>query len=461
MMDQLVTPMNNGTPVEARDNHKHRNENDAAGKSDFRDTLSSVKAKDQQAHNEEPDAHPLPEGDDHAEKVLSAEEHAARLQRQRRMDLQAKAALLQNGQAIKGGKEALEGHVGMPSRLQGRMNSEDVAALLKKAVSVDDKIDVDELIKGLPQIPVALEGDETVADIVSNLLAGAEAASLAAAMSDKDSKVENRRGEKNVDRIGGKNSEQAFGNSRDGLLNANADDGVDFGADADATYRFNSVKGEGLRSLDMAVRSREGKIDFDVKEAGGRITENVTVLESRRFLGLATPTNSTALASLIANDSEWMTALRPESALLNAATQSSTGKVVHSLKLLLTPHDLGSVTVSLRMVGEELRVHMSVENQNAYRRLQEDNRSMMDALKAHGITVDQISISVSAAEKSDQTQGQNPGQQNGQINQDQENGKGAAGRKQQVQVDEAGGRDGQQNADIDHSADSRSSGVYL
>lgn len=117
----------------------------------------------------------------------------------------------------------------------------------------------------------------------------------------------------------------------------------------------------------MSTVQRDGRVEFDARESSGKATETITVLDSRRFIGLAPSSNASALTGLIANDSEWVSAMQPGSSLSNEAAKSSTGKVVHTLKLHMTPIELGSVTMSLRLAGDELAVHMTVENVAAYK----------------------------------------------------------------------------------------------
>lgn len=130
--------------------------------------------------------------------------------------------------------------------------------------------------------------------------------------------------------------------------------------------------------------------------------------------------------------------MQPGSSLSNEAAQSSTGKVVHTLKLHMTPIELGSVTMSLRLAGDELAVHMTVENVAAYKKLQQDSNSILEGLKAQGLTVDNITISIASSDKSDQTGTQANNQQNQQAQ--QQGQQAAAGRNR----DESGARGGRQ-----------------
>jgi chemotaxis protein MotD len=465
MMDQLINSLNNGAPVENREPSKPRNDKQTTDKGGFGDTLSSVKSNSSSGNYDEDD-HGVDDTNEASNDDTAHVDEAEVLRRKRRAQLQAKEAQQQNAANELSGKDgAAKNDAKMPDALRdlATVTGDEATAILKEAVGLEGRVNDN---NGQEGAAAGVDNDAaapTVADIVSSLLASADGAANALAAGGLEGMPDTRKDDRVTDRLAAKNDALAAKSKGEQQLDPLGKDAAEFPTDGEANYRFNLARGEGLRSLDMSVRGQDGRIDFDVKDAGGRITENVTVLESRRFLGLATPTNATSMAGLIASDSEWMNALRPENALLNSAAQSSAGKVVHSLKLHLTPHDLGSVTMSLRMVGEELQVHMTVENMNAYRRLQEDNRSMMDALKAHGITVDQISISVSAAEKGDQTQGQNNGQSgnNQQLNAGSENGKGTGARNRQDQSDEAGAQHEQQMADANSDSDPRSGSVYL
>ncbi|KRA58119.1 flagellar hook-length control protein FliK [Agrobacterium sp. LC34] len=205
-----------------------------------------------------------------------------------------------------------------------------------------------------------------------------------------------------------------------------------------SAFRFASSRSGTSRALDMSTVQREGRVEFDARESTGKAADTITVLDSRRFIGLAPSTNASALTGLIANDPEWVSAMQPGSSLSNAVAQSSTGKVVHTLKLHMTPIELGSVTMSLRLAGDELAVHMTVESVAAYKKLQEDSKSILDGLKAQGLTVDNITISIASSDKSDQTGTQGNNQQNQQAQ--QQGQQAAAGRNR----DESGARDGRQ-----------------
>jgi chemotaxis protein MotD len=129
-------------------------------------------------------------------------------------------------------------------------------------------------------------------------------------------------------------------------------------------------------------------------------TPVVSVTDSRRFVGLAPSSNAVSLATAFGKDPDWSAAMDPSAKLSNEALYASTGKVVNTLKIELNPNDLGHVTATMRMVGEELNIHLTVENSKAYKQLMSDGSSMLDSLKAHGYSVDQITVSIVNASSS-------------------------------------------------------------
>jgi chemotaxis protein MotD len=96
--------------------------------------------------------------------------------------------------------------------------------------------------------------------------------------------------------------------------------------------------------------------------------------------------------------------MQPGASLSNAAAQSSTGKVVNTLKLQMTPIELGMVTATLRLSGEELTVHLTVETMAAHAQLTEDSSGIVESLKSQGFAVDQLTVSIAPMVQSDASQ---------------------------------------------------------
>lgn len=129
-------------------------------------------------------------------------------------------------------------------------------------------------------------------------------------------------------------------------------------------------------------------------------TMTVQVTENRRYIGIAPSSNAVSVATAFSQDPDWSAAMNPSARLSNEALYASTGKVVNTLKIELNPNDLGHVTATMRMVGEELNIHLTVESSKAYRQLMHDSSSMLDNLKAQGYSVDQISVSIASGSSS-------------------------------------------------------------
>lgn len=200
-------------------------------------------------------------------------------------------------------------------------------------------------------------------------------------------------------------------------------------ASGEKIFRFASSRGN---SMEMIVGTgADGKTTFETSRSGNGSAEQVTVLDSRRFLGFNQSTNGATLTAAMSQDQEWAAAMQPSAALSNAAAQSSTGNVVNTLKLQMTPVDLGSVTATLRLVGEQLSVHLTVETRAAHSQLMSDSSGILEALRSQGFSVDQVTVTITPASQSDNSQQANDPGQRGTMQGQQ--GNGGQGQGQQSQ----------------------------
>lgn len=245
------------------------------------------------------------------------------------------------------------------------------------------------------------------------------------------------------------------------------------GTAPDAAQTFRLTRADGRSgALDMSI-SKSGDEAADVKvaaPAGGDV-QAVTVLDSRRYLGLAANPNSTLVAGALAGDREWSAAMLPGSALSNAASLTSTGKVVNTLKIQLSPDNLGNVTATMRLSGDQLSVDLKVQTGEAYRQLHADQSHMVDALRAQGYQVDNITVTLASNADQQSDSGRQPGsnqsQQQSLLNQGQ--GGDARPRGQNFSGQQAGGNDGNRSSGERSAEDGtpgsvqrpRSGAVYL
>jgi chemotaxis protein MotD len=190
------------------------------------------------------------------------------------------------------------------------------------------------------------------------------------------------------------------------------------------------------RPTDVELAKRAG--GNHAEPAGGGKTDFVTVLDSRRYLGF-TPdsSNTVALTNAIKAEPSWAQVIH------NVNTGAGhTATEVNTLKLQMNPEHLGNMTASLRLKGDELSVEVRVETVDAYRQLSKDQDSIVKALKDQGFSIDQVSIQLSPAARSDAGQGSGSQYQSGGGDQNlQQGGQGDTAR----QRDEGARRNSNQN----------------
>ncbi|MBY5353857.1 flagellar hook-length control protein FliK [Rhizobium leguminosarum] len=163
------------------------------------------------------------------------------------------------------------------------------------------------------------------------------------------------------------------------------------------TFRISRADGRGV-SMDVQIGADQAGPKDGSKKAD---VENVSVLESRRYIGLMQNSNSAAVTAALSGDSEWARAMEPSSALSNAAEWTSTGKVVNTLKIQMNPLDLGLVTATMRLSGDALNVDLKVETGAAYRQMKEDHGKILEALRSQGYAVENVTISMAPVERPD------------------------------------------------------------
>ncbi|WP_426237261.1 flagellar hook-length control protein FliK [Pararhizobium sp. DWP1-1-3] len=206
-------------------------------------------------------------------------------------------------------------------------------------------------------------------------------------------------------------------------------------AEADQVFRFARADGKG-QAVSMSVASDGDKaVAKNEASAATARAETVTVVEARRYLGLAPSSNASAVTNQIASNPEWARALQPGSTGDHSQlTQVATGKVLNTLKIQMHPIDLGMVTATLRLKDDELHVEIKVETGDAFRQLSDDQSAMVKALRAQGFAVDQVNIVFNASDTSGSTAQQQPQPQTGQQ------GREAAGDGAKGQRNDNGGQ---------------------
>ncbi|THV16966.1 flagellar hook-length control protein FliK [Rhizobium rhizophilum] len=206
----------------------------------------------------------------------------------------------------------------------------------------------------------------------------------------------------------------------------------------DRDFRFVRADGKGQPLL------LRGEGTNGPEQSEQKAVETVTVVDSRRYIAPVSTTNAASITAAMVGDGEWVSAMSPGSELANAAAQSSQGKVVHTLKLQMSPIELGSVTATLRLSGDELSVQLTVDNAAALRQLTNDQSDILKALRAQGLVVDQVQVTMQVASTdrtADTGQNASQGQQSGQQT-SQPGSQGGSERQQQGETAGSGARAG-------------------
>ena len=202
-------------------------------------------------------------------------------------------------------------------------------------------------------------------------------------------------------------------------------------SDSDKLFRLVRSDGKG-RDADMRISGDGEKASLKDANPAGPKGETVTVVDARRYIGLAQNGNSGAVTAAIAQDREWAASLSATGGPTRAEG-GATGGVVHTLKIQMNPIELGLVTATLRLHGDGLVVSLQVETGEAYRQLTDDQDAIVRALRGQGFAVDQVSVQLSPVDRSASAQQQGDGQfqQSGGQQQAREGGNGRQNGGQQ------------------------------
>ncbi len=212
-------------------------------------------------------------------------------------------------------------------------------------------------------------------------------------------------------------------------------------ASTETIVRFSRAGGKGA-SLEMQLNTGKGEDAANIAEKLATKVEDVTVLESRKFLGLGPQSNANMLAKSIG---EQLGLAGSGGPLAPEGQTGAAGQAVHTLKLQMNPDNLGSMTASLRLRGDVLSVDVMVETAEAHRHLSQDHDGLVKALRAQGFAVDHVSIQLAPSQAAGNNANPN-GSQGQSFEQGFRNGPG-----EQMQGGSGGGlRDGGNGPSLDN-----------
>lgn len=177
----------------------------------------------------------------------------------------------------------------------------------------------------------------------------------------------------------------------DAPVDALVSDGAD---DGGASFRLVRADGKG-----QPLILENAEATADRATAGDDSMATVAVLDSRRFIAPASTTNAANIAAAMSGDRDWVSALHPGADPAGSALANA-GKVMNTLKIQMSPIELGTVTATMRLSGEALSVHLTVESSAAYRKLNEDHSDILKTLRSQGYAIDSIQISIASTDRS-------------------------------------------------------------
>ena len=227
---------------------------------------------------------------------------------------------------------------------------------------------------------------------------------------------------------GGKTQTKAETHAEAAATKADATDGGEVPqSDTDQLFRLIRADGKG-RDLDVSLSSAGDRATFRDANPTGPKGETVTVVDARRYIGLAQTGNASAVTSAITQDPQWTASLSATGGLTHSEA-AATGKVVNTLKIQMHPIELGLVTATLRLHGDDLVVSLQVETGEAYRQLTDDQDAIVRALRGQGFAVDQVTVQLAPVDKGASAQQGDSQQQQQQFSNQPQAREGGNGRQ--------------------------------
>lgn len=192
------------------------------------------------------------------------------------------------------------------------------------------------------------------------------------------------------------------------------------GKKATAVLNAEKAMSEGAKDQGSKQNDDRGSgANISMVDKSGTKMAGVEVLEAKTFIA---PTNASTNANNISQ-----AILKTQQISSAAAAQSSEPihqtaqpKALNTLKIQLNPAELGVVTATMKLNGDNLQVQLRVENIDAYRMLSEDSSSIVKALKGQGFGIDQINLTLASSDRSSNQQGNAQNGQSFQSHTDQE-----------------------------------------
>lgn len=291
----------------------------------------------------------------------------------------------------------------------------------KAAADIQKLIDKANAAQTESQAPAGTTATETDAAAIALKLLGADAAGKG-----QDKKVQpedsGKKDEPGKDKTADAKADAAIADPNSALaaaaLAVNAAGGQAKDQQEQGKPKSDDQSGKALAALGSHTQGGSATDDGTKTSGAGEAVkpETITVLDARRFVGSgeAMSANTQAVMSGVTGDGDWAAAMKAASAAATATPEPRTATPVNTLKIQMTPESLGNVTATLRLHGDQLTVHLSVESGEAFKQLSQDKDGLIQSLKSQGFSVDQVSVQLAPAPTTDKAVAQtSAGQQSG------------------------------------------------
>ncbi|MBO6917753.1 MAG: flagellar hook-length control protein FliK [Rhizobiaceae bacterium] len=184
------------------------------------------------------------------------------------------------------------------------------------------------------------------------------------------------------------------------------------GKKATATVQAEKAMSDGAKDQGSSQKDDRGAAaNISMTDKSGNRMAGVEVLEAKTFIAPSNASNNANnISQAILKSQQISSAAAAQSS--EPVYQTAQPKALNTLKIQLNPAELGVVTATMKLNGDNLQVQLRVDNIEAYRMLSEDSSSIVKALKGQGFGIDQINLTLATSDRGANQQQGNP--QNGQ-----------------------------------------------
>lgn len=280
------------------------------------------------------------------------------------------------------------------------------------------------------------------------------------AMQDKDAMPRKDAQTNTAESIDSKKSSAVL-NAEKAMSDGAKDQGSNQKDDRSSGSNISMVDKSGTKMAGVEVLEANQKDDrssgsnISMVDKSGTKMASVEVLEAKTFIA---PTNANNISQAILKSQQVSSAAAAQSS--EPIYQTAQPKTLNTLKIQLNPAELGVVTATMKLNGDNLQVQLRVENIEAYRLLSEDSSSIVKALKGQGFGIDQINLTLATSDRGSNQQGYPQNNQSFQSHTDQEQMRNQSENNRNNNSENNNGAEGLAPAHEPAQSDKNQNGTY-